>query len=294
MGASIYKNKKPAIIFLIPAFLFMIVYLYYPFLQNIWNSFQNIRQLGSSGEGFLDPWYSNYVEMFHDEVVWISLKNTLIMMLVTLVGQVGIAIVLALMVDNITHGKHFYKTVYFFPIVISATALGLLFNLIFLYDKGMLNQILEKLGKVGLTDWKGEGIALFTMMLPVMWQYVGFYFVILITGLNNISDELYEAARIDGATPRQILFKITVPLLKPTILLTTITSTNGTLQLFDESVNLTDGGPANASITMSHYIYNMSFKYVPNFGYAAAMSFFILILVAILAFIQMKVGDKRD
>ena len=86
MGASIYKNKKPAIIFLIPAFLFMIVYLYYPFLQNIWNSFQNIRQLGSSGEGFLDPWYSNYVEMFHDEVVWISLKNTLIMMLVTLVG----------------------------------------------------------------------------------------------------------------------------------------------------------------------------------------------------------------
>ena len=76
MGASIYKNKKPAIIFLIPAFLFMIVYLYYPFLQNIWNSFQNIRQLGSSGEGFLDPWYSNYVEMFHDEVMWISLKNT--------------------------------------------------------------------------------------------------------------------------------------------------------------------------------------------------------------------------
>mgnify|MGYP000691828207 CR=1 FL=1 len=213
MGASIYKNKKPAIIFLIPAFLFMIVYLYYPFLQNIWNSFQNIRQLGSSGEGFLDPWYSNYVEMFHDEVVWISLKNTLIMMLVTLVGQVGIAIVLALMVDNITHGKHFYKTVYFFPIVISATALGLLFNLIFLYDKGMLNQILEKLGKVGLTDWKGEGIALFTMMLPVMWQYVGFYFVILITGLNNISDELYEAARIDGASTFQKVRYISIPLL---------------------------------------------------------------------------------
>ena len=175
----------------------------------------SITDLGSSGEGFLDPWYSNYVEMFHDEVVWISLKNTLIMMLVTLVGQVGIAIVLALMVDNITHGKHFYKTVYFFPIVISATALGLLFNLIFLYDKGMLNQILEKLGKVGLTDWKGEGIALFTMMLPVMWQYVGFYFVILITGLNNISDELYEAARIDGCTDFGIFMKIILPVIKP-------------------------------------------------------------------------------
>lgn len=92
----------------------------------------------------------------------------------------------------------------------------------------------------------------------------------------------------------QTFWRITVPLLKPTILLTAIMSTNGTLQLFDESVNLTNGGLANATITMSHYIYNVSFKYVPNFGYAAAMSYFILILVAVLAFIQMKAGDKRD
>ena len=118
--------------------------------------------------------------------------------------------------------------------------------------------------------------------------------VFYLSGLQNIEYSVYEAAKIDGASAVQTFFKITVPLLKPTILLTAIMSTNGTLQLFDESVNLTDGGPANASITMSHYIYNMSFKYVPNFGYAAAMSFLILILVAILAFLQMKVGDKRD
>lgn len=118
--------------------------------------------------------------------------------------------------------------------------------------------------------------------------------VFYLSGLQNIEYSVYEAAKIDGASAVQTFFKITVPLLKPTILLTAIMSTNGTLQLFDESVNLTDGGPANASITMSHYIYNMSFKYVPNFGYAAAMSFLILILVAVLAFLQMKVGDKRD
>ena len=106
--------------------------------------------------------------------------------------------------------------------------------------------------------------------------------------------KIYEAAKIDGATYFQILRKITIPLLKPMILLTAIMSTNGTLQLFDESVNLTGGGPANSTITMSHYIYNSSFKYVPNFGYSAAMSFLILILVAVLAAIQMKVGDKRD
>ena len=100
-------------VFLIPAFLFMIVYLYYPFQQNIWNSFQNIRQLGSTGEGFLQPWYSNYVEMFRDEIVWTSLRNTLSMMVVTQAGQVGIAVLLALMVDNVTRGKQFFKTVYF-------------------------------------------------------------------------------------------------------------------------------------------------------------------------------------
>lgn len=118
--------------------------------------------------------------------------------------------------------------------------------------------------------------------------------VFYLSGLQNIEYSVYEAAKIDGASPIQTFFKITVPLLKPTILLTAIMSTNGTLQLFDESVNLTNGGPANATITMSHYIYNMSFKYVPNFGYAAAMSFLIFILVAVLAFVQMKVGDKRD
>ena len=118
--------------------------------------------------------------------------------------------------------------------------------------------------------------------------------VFYLSGLQNIEYSIYEAAKIDGASPFQAFRKITVPLLKPTILLTAIMSTNGTLQLFDESVNLTFGGPANATITMSHYIYESTFKKVPTFGYAAAMSYLILILVAILALIQMKVGDTRD
>ena len=134
---------------------------------------------------------------------------------------------------------------------------------------------------------------LLAMILP--WAFGGAFFVFLIVQyMRGIPKELDEAAMIDGASAIKTFFKITVPLLKPTILLTAIMSTNGTLQLFDESVNLTNGGPANATITMSHYIYNLSFKYVPNFGYAAAMSYLILILVAVLALIQMKVGDRRD
>lgn len=119
--------------------------------------------------------------------------------------------------------------------------------------------------------------------------------VFYLAGLQNIEYSVYEAAKIDGANGWKTFWNITVPLLKPTIIMTFIMSINGTLQLFDESVNLTNGGPANATITMSHYIYNNSLgKGVANFGYATAMSFFVFIIVAILAFINMKVGDTRD
>ena len=131
------------------------------------------------------------------------------------------------------------------------------------------------------------------VVLALLWRWTGYNMVFYLAGLQNIEYSVYEAAKIDGASPLQTFFKITVPLLKPTILMTTITSTNGTLQLFDESLNLTNGGPGKSTMSMSHYIYNTSFVSSPNFGYAAAMSIIILVLVAILALIQMKVGDER-
>ena len=112
--------------------------------------------------------------------------------------------------------------------------------------------------------------------------------------LQNIEASIHEAAKIDGASPIKEFFYITVPILKPIILLTTITSTVGTLQLFDEVVNITGGGPGNATTTISQYIYNLSFKYTPNFGYAATVSYAILIMVAILSIIQFKVGGDKD
>ena len=187
MTAHIYKNKKPIIFFLAPAFAFITIFLYYPFIQNIINSFQEISGLGSSAKGWADPWYNNYATLLKDENMWIALKNTLIMLLATVFGQVGLALLLSILTDRISHGAKFFRVVYFFPIVISATALGLLFFLIVLYDKGMLNQIRGFFGATDLVDFKREPYALFTMILPVMWQYVGFYFIILVTGLNNIS-----------------------------------------------------------------------------------------------------------
>lgn len=294
MGANIYKNKKPLVVFLTPAFLFMIVYLYYPFFMNIVNSFQKLKTLGQANAVWNDPWYLNYVELFQDPVVGIALRNTLIMMVVTIVGQVGIAIVLALLVDNIKAGGKFFRTVFFFPIVVSATALGLLFNLIFLYDKGMLNQLLEAMGKTTLTDWKSEGLALFTMMLPVMWQYVGFYFVILITGLNNISEELYESAAIDGATRFQRVRYISLPLLHNVICTCVVLAVTGALKVFDLPWTMFPKGmPLKTTFLTGTYMYYQTME-AKNVDYGATLAIMLVVLGVVTSQIVNRIFKEKD
>ena len=292
MNSNIYKNKKPVFFFLLPAFIFMTVFLYYPFFQNIINSFQSIKGLGSAAKGWNDPWYENYVKMFTDPKMITAIKNTAIMVVCTLIFQVGLALLLAVLVDNIRFGNKFFRTVYFLPIVISATALGLLFNLIFLYDKGMVNQILELFGKEKLTDWKDTAHALITMMIPVIWQYVGFYFVILITGLNGISDEYYEAARVDGATGLQRVWYITLPLLRNVINTCIVLSVTGALKVFDMPWVMFPKGMSGTWLTGT-YMYYQAFN-ASNVDYSSAIAVFIVVLGVILSVVVNKVCKDVD
>ena len=281
--SNIYKSRKYVFLFLAPAFLFMIVYLYYPFFVNIYGSFRGIKNLGTFGTKWNTPWYENYVKLVTDPVVRTSLKNTFIMIIATIVGQVGIALLLAILVDNIDRGTQFFRTVYFFPIVISATALGLLFNLIFLYDKGMLNQFLELFGKTTLTDWKGEKLAIFTMMLPVVWQYVGFYFVILETGLNNISQELYESAAIDGATRFQRVIYISIPLLRNVICTCLTLGVTGALKVFDLPWTMFPKGmPLKETFLTGTYMYYQTME-AKNVDYGATLAVLIVVLGVVLS-----------
>ena len=118
--------------------------------------------------------------------------------------------------------------------------------------------------------------------------------IFFLAALQNIDPQIYEAADVDGASKWRTFFSVTVPLLRPVILFTSITSTIGTLQLFDEPMNLTKGGPGNATLTISQYIYNISFKFTPDFGYAAAVSYAIVFLVVIFSIIQLKVGNQNE
>lgn len=287
----IQKQRMAGWIFLAPATLLIVIMSFIPMIQAFLLSLQTGKGNQLSFAGLY-----NYGRLFKDAIFVKSLMNSFIYLIVQVPIMLLLALFLASMLNNRDlKFKGLYRTAIFLPCATSLVSYAIIFRSLFAVD-GFINVILIKLGilQTGYNFLANPTSARVVIILALLWRWTGYNMVFYLAGLQNIEYSVYEAAKIDGATPFETFWKITVPLLKPTILLTAIMSTTGTLQLFDESVNLTNGGPANATITMSHYIYNLSFKYVPNFGLAAAMSYIILILVASLSFIQMKAGDRRD
>ena len=277
--------------FIVPAALLISYFCFYPMIRAFFLSFQ-------SGKGAMLKYAGtrNYEFLLKDHTFRQALINNFIYLIIQVPVMLFFALTLATMLNSKSlKGRGIFRTAIFLPCATSLVSAALIFRILFAQD-GFVNLVLMKFGVIdaGINWINGSAItARAVMILVLLWRWTGYNMVFFLSGLQNIDSSIYEAARIDGANVVQQFRKITIPLLRPTILLTAIMSTNGTLQLFDESVNLTRGGPANMTLTMSHYIFKSSFEGVPKFGYAAAMSYVIFILVAILAFAQMKVGDKR-
>lgn len=288
------KQRAAGWMYLAPATILIFIMSFWPIIQAVITSFKT----GSSANmQWANPLTYNYTRMFQDAVFKSSIGNTFLYLII----EVPIMLVLAILLAQLLNNKHLkfkglFRTCVFLPCATSLVSYALIFKSLFA-TQGLINTILVKLGILENnfnflgTGWSAKII----IIVALIWRWTGYNMVFFLAGLQNIEYSVYEAAKIDGASGWRTFWSITVPLLKPTIVMTTIMSINGTLQLFDESVNLTKGGPANATITMSHYIYNGSFgEGVANFGYASAMSVIVFIMVAILAFINLKVGDKRD
>ena len=288
------KQRAAGWMYLAPATILIFIMSFWPIIQAVITSFNT----GSSANmQWANPLTYNYTRMFQDAVFKRSIGNTFLYLII----EVPIMLVLAILLAQLLNNKHLkfkglFRTCVFLPCATSLVSYALIFKSLFA-TQGLINTILVKLGILENnfnflgTGWSAKII----IIVALIWRWTGYNMVFFLAGLQNIEYSVYEAAKIDGASGWRTFWSITVPLLKPTIVMTTIMSINGTLQLFDESVNLTKGGPANATITMSHYIYNGSFgEGVANFGYASAMSVIVFIMVAILAFINLKVGDKRD
>lgn len=285
------KQRAAGWAFLAPASILIAVMSFYPMIRAFILSFQTGTGVNMTFTGL-----SNYQRILSDKVFQQSIINTFLYLIIQVPVMLVLAILLAQLLNNKDlKFKGLFRTCVFLPCATSLVSYSLIFRSMFATD-GLINSILIKLGilSTGYNFLGNSTSAKIVIIIALVWRWTGYNMVFYLAGLQNIEYSVYEAAKIDGANGWKTFWKITVPLLKPTIIMTFIMSINGTLQLFDESLNLTKGGPANSTITMSHYIYNTCFINVPNFGYAAAMSFIIFIMVAVLAFINLKVGDTRD
>ena len=277
--------------FVIPSVILIILFVFYPMVQALITSFQT-----GAGNNLTFTGIANYKRLLTDTTFRKALFNTILYLII----QVPIMILLALVISSMLNNKKlkfkgFFRTAIFLPCVTSLVAYSIVFKSLFAMD-GFVNAILMKLNLIAEPiSWITDPVwAKVLIILAITWRWTGYNMVFYLSSLQGIDDSIYEAADIDGAGAFEKFKSITLPMLKPIILFTTINSTIGTLQLFDETMNITQGGPANATITISQYIYNILFKYSPDFGYAAAVSYVIVVMIVVLSFIQMKVGDKND
>ncbi|MCD8152376.1 MAG: sugar ABC transporter permease [Clostridiales bacterium] len=285
------KQNAAGWVFLIPASAMIAVMSFYPMIK----AFVMSLQTGSGSRTEFSGFY-NYIRMFQDKIFVRSIGNTFLYLAI----EVPIMLVLAILLAQVLNNQHLkfkgvFRTCVFLPCATSLVSYAIIFRFLFATD-GFVNHMLQALHitSENINFIGTASTAKFVIIFALIWRWTGYNMVFFLAGLQNIEYSVYEAAQIDGANGWKTFWSITVPLLRPVIVMTGIQSINGTLQLFDESMNLTNGGPANATITMSHYVYNKAFVNASGFGYACAMAFLIFIMVAILAAISQKVGDTRD
>ena len=286
----LYKKKWPLLVFLVPGLLFMLIFLYK-------NSFYNMTAIVEMpGTTWKFIGFENYKRMFTDPDVGRALINSIKMMILTVIFEVGIAFVLAVMVSQIKKLQQLFRTVYFFPVVISATAIGLLFKLFYNYNGGMLNQILEKFGAEPV-NWLSPKLAFAMVCIPTLWSYIGFYFVILLTGLSDISDDIYEAASIDGCNRFKQVFYITLPMMKPVFFTSVTLAVTGALKVFDLPwVMVPNGAPQGLTHFLGTYMYQQTFG-LNDYDYGSTLAVLIVVLGIVVSkgvgFLTMD-SDERE
>ena len=278
-------------LFIIIGVIVISLFYFYPMVQALLLSFQSGKGSNLEYVGF-----DNYIRLFQDPTFKTALFNTTLYLII----QVPIMIILALVFsvllnDETLKFRGFFRTAIFLPCVTSLVAYSVIFKYLFAGD-GIVNKFLLGISAIAEPiNWLSDPFwAKVIIIIAITWRWTGYNMIFYLSSLQNVDKSMYEAAKIDGASTFQQFTKITVPMLKPIILFTSIMSTIGTLQLFDEVMNITKGGPGSATLSISQYIYNLSFEYTPNFGYASTVSYVIVVLIIILSVIQFRVaGDER-
>jgi ABC-type sugar transport system permease subunit len=281
------KRNAWAYVFISPFYFLYAVFGMFPLIYGLWLSFHEWDGISPMEWVGLE----NYTTLLVDDIWWKTIYNTIWLFFGATVPQLTLALILAFIINSAyIKGKDFFRAAYFMPIVASAVAVALIFTYLFGTKYGLLNYGLSFFG-LGPIDWLGSSRWLKpSIALVTIWQWTGYSMIIFLAGLQSINQELYEAAKVDGAQTRDVFRHITLPLLRPVILFQVILSIIGAMQTFDIPVMLAGGtqssapgGTDRAGLVSAVLVYWTAFKYT-EFGYAAAMAFVLFILILIFSF----------
>ena len=292
-GAFAKYLNRTGWFFVTPALVLFSIFMLYPILSSLYLVTRRWKGLTDSFVGL-----GNFVKMAGDTLFWQSLGNNFFLMIVQIPIMVFLALILAVVLNQgIRRFRGAFRLMFFLPAVTSLVAYSILFRIL-LQTNGLANNLLMNLGFLhDPIGWLNDPFwAKMTIVIALTWRWTGYNMIFFLVGLQNIDPEIYEAAEVDGASKVLQFFRITLPLLVPVILFSVVTSTSGTLQLFDEPNVLTNQGqPANATMTAALYIYRQAFVLNSNFGYATALSYVLVILAALLSWLQIRLlgGNKK-
>jgi multiple sugar transport system permease protein len=284
------RESLVAYLFLAPFLLFFIVFVVRGVVTAVNMSFYDWPIL-SPRHPFIG--LGNYVELFNDEVWWLSLKNTILFALMTVTGTTIVSLLAAVAVVQPIRGQAFFRVLLYMPTLLSAGVIGLAWVWLLNSQFGIINYGLSFLG-IQPINWLGdENLVIPALSLASIWWGFGFPMLIFIAGLQAIPEQLYEAARIDGASGRQIFFYITIPLLRPTILFVTVTGLIAHLQVFAQPFIMTRGGPGRGSYTAIYYLYQAAWTAF-RMGYGAAIAITLAVIILIFTITQfVLIGRQR-
>ena len=287
-------SKKTAFIYLAPAMAVSLVFLYLPIILNFMNS---LYKWGAVSTEVTYVGGKYYQQLLEDETIRIALKNNLVFAVMSVVCQIGLSLVIAAVLESrfLRRWQSVFRTVYFIPSLLMVTVTGITFKMLYSPSIGLINPILEKLGAdtSGIDILGNAKSAIFGVAAASQWQYIGYTVVLFIVAMQSISEDIYEAAEIDGAGAIQKFFRITVPMMKDTIMINMIIVVTGAVRVYDEVYVMTNGGPGRATQTLATYLYQVGFKN-DQMGYASAIAFFVFILTFVLGLFQMKGYDLGD
>ena len=280
---SNFRARTVPYLFLLPSFAALLVFSFIPFLQGLYFSLTDYPLLGSPE--FVG--FDNFVRLTRDPLFMASLRNTLVYMVATVALRVVIGLILAVVLNSRLRGRVFFRAVFYLPVIAPLVTVAVIWRIIFDTYSGVFNAALDLFGIAPIPWLTSTTWAMPAIVIMSVWKTFGWNIVIFLAGLQSIPATLHEAAAIDGASKLQTFFRVTLPLLRPTILLAVVTSTINASQVFDQVYVMTRGGPGYSTMTLGQMVYTAGFE-THDMGYASAVSVVLLLITLVLTLIQFR------